>query len=245
MLLEHPNELLADRLAFRLGLGDTFQRCEEPPARIDVDQFDAEVAPERLDHLMALTLAHQPGVDVDAGQLLPDRLMDECCGHRRIDATRQPADHPIGADTLADRGDLFVDHRRHLPVVGDPGTFVEEPGHHRHAMGRVDHLGMELDTVDAAVVVLEHRHRRTGRGRGDREAVRGFGDAVEVAHPHVVFDRSVVGKQQRRTGAGHAGAAVLALHAAADDSAELSADQLGSVTDPEHRNTEVIDARVE
>ena len=104
---------------------------------------------------------------------------------------------------------------------------------------------MELHAVDAAFVVLQHRDRRAGRGRGDREAVGRLGDAVEVAHPHVVFRRGIVGQEQRRTGAGHAGAAVFALHAPPDDAAELLADQLGAVADAEHRHAEVVDRRIE
>ena len=35
------------------------------------------VAPEGLDDLIALAQPHQPGVDVDARQLVADRLVDQ------------------------------------------------------------------------------------------------------------------------------------------------------------------------
>ena len=60
-----------------------------------------------------------------------------------------------------------------------------------------------------------------------------------------MFDGCIVGQEQRRSGAGHPGASVLALHAPADDTAELLADQLGAVADAEHRNAQVVDRRIE
>ena len=245
VLLEHPDELFTDRLALGLGLGDTFERREKSFAGVDVDQFDTEVATERLDHLGALALAHQTGVDVDAGELVADRLVHERRRHRRIDPTGESADHPVGADTLADLGDLLVDHGRHLPVVRDAGALVEEPCHHRHPVRRVHHFGMELHAVDPAVVVLQHRHGGTRRGGCDRETLGHFGDAIEVAHPHVVLRWCIVWQQRRRAGSGHPRTPVLALHATTDDSAELLADQLRSVADPEHRHSQVVDRRIE
>ena len=47
------------------------------------------VAAERLDDLLALALAHQAGVDVDARQLVADRPVHERRGDRRVDAARQ------------------------------------------------------------------------------------------------------------------------------------------------------------
>ena len=117
---KHADELLADRLALRLRLGDAGQRVEEPVPRVDVDQLDAQVAPERLDHLIALALAHQPGVDVDARELVADRPVHQRRGHGGVDAAGQPADHPAVAHLRADQLDLLLDDRRHLPVGASP-----------------------------------------------------------------------------------------------------------------------------
>ena len=73
VLLEDADEQLADRLALRLRFGDAGEALEEAVAGVDVDQLDAHVAAERLDDLLALALAHQAGVDVDARELMPDR----------------------------------------------------------------------------------------------------------------------------------------------------------------------------
>ena len=49
---------------------------------------------------------HEPGVDEDAGELVPDGLVDERRGHGRVDAARQGAQHPVAAH--------LGPHRRHL-----------------------------------------------------------------------------------------------------------------------------------
>ena len=57
-LLEDADEQLADRLALVLGVGDAGEPLEEAVGRPHVDELDAAGAPERLDHLLALALAH-------------------------------------------------------------------------------------------------------------------------------------------------------------------------------------------
>ena len=51
VLLEHPDEQLADRLALLLRVGHARQPLEEAVAGVDVDELDALVAVERLDDL--------------------------------------------------------------------------------------------------------------------------------------------------------------------------------------------------
>ena len=113
LLLEHADELVADDLALLLGVLDAGQPGEEPLAGVDHDQVHAEVALERLPQELRLLLAHQAVVDVDAGQPIADRAMDERRRDGRIDAARQRADDlAVGAgrarvrvDPLADPGD--------------------------------------------------------------------------------------------------------------------------------------------
>ena len=52
---------------------------------------------------VGLVLAQQAVVDEHAGELVADRLVDQRCGHRRIDAARQAEDHLVAADLRADR----------------------------------------------------------------------------------------------------------------------------------------------
>src|SRR4051794_28431273 len=245
VLLEDAYEQLADRLALLLRLGDAGERFEEPVSGVDVDQLDAHVAPERLDDLLALALAHQPRVDVDARQLRADRAVHECSGDGGVDSAGQTADDAIRSDHLADVGDLVVDDRVHRPCRPAGGEIDHESAQDLHAVRRVDDFRMELDAPDLAVRIFERGHRRVGGGGRRHEALRHLDDGVEVAHPDVLL----MGQrgQQLTLVVGHRQPcpAILAAHTSADLTAELLSDQLGAVADPEDRDAELVDRRVE
>src|SRR3546814_9505861 len=78
---------------------------------------------ERLDHLPGLVLAQQAVVDADAGELLADRLVDQHCRHRGVDAAGEPADDPRLADLLADRLERLLAEGRHGPVAPAAADF--------------------------------------------------------------------------------------------------------------------------
>ena len=234
-------------IALRLASGSVrpAETGEEALAGVDVDQLDPHRAAERLGHLLALTLAHQAGVDVDARQLMTDRPVHERRGDRRVDAAGQRAEHPAVADLGSDAGDLLVDDRRHRPRRRAGRALVQEAAQHAHAVRRVHDLGVELHAVDPPPIVLQHGDRGVLGGRRGGETRRRLGDGVEVAHPHVVHVRRVVGQHLRRRRAPQLGPAVLAAHPPADGAAELLGDQLGAVADAEHGDPQLVDRRVE
>ena len=96
--------------------------------------------------------------------------------------------------------DQLLDDVGRGPVAREPGATVEEVLEHPLAEGRVHHLGVPLDAVEPALVVLERRDRRAGGGGGDRHPGGCLGDRVAVAHP----DRLVGGLavEQGRRGVG-------------------------------------------
>ena len=245
VLLEDADELVADRLALLLRLDDAMQSIEEAVGRIDVDQLDAHVATERLRHLGALAESHQPGVDVDAGQPMTNRPMDEGGGDGRVDATGQSTDRPPVSNLFLDPGDLLVGHRRHRPRLLASGALDEEATQYRHPVRRVDDFGMELHAVDAPPVVLQHDNRSVVRRRRGAEPRRRRRDRVEVAHPHVVDVRRLIRQHERLGRASQRRAPVLAAHSPSDLTSELEGDQLRSVADPEDRHPEVVDRRIE
>ena len=196
VLFEHPHEQLADDLSLGLGFGHTTQALEELRAGVDVDQFDAQIALERLDHLVALVLAHQTGVDVDTGELRADGLVHEGGRHRRIDTAGQTADDALVPHLLANEGHLLVDDRAHGPRRVAVGQIVEEPTQHVGSERRVHHLGVILNAPDTTIGVLEHGHRSVGSAGRGHESVGNPRDGVEVTHPHVLFGGDVAHQQR-------------------------------------------------
>ena len=69
-----------------LNQDDPFQRAKKRLARIHMDERDIVVIAEKPDDLLALIEAHQAVVDIDAGQLVTDGLMDQHGGDRRVHA---------------------------------------------------------------------------------------------------------------------------------------------------------------
>ena len=152
---------------FRSGSSTPASLRQEALLGVDVDQRDAELL-ERLDHLLGLVQPHQAVVDEDAGQLLPDRAVDQQRRDRGIDAAGEAADHPALADLGADRRDLLGDHRLRRPLLLAAGDLAQEAGQDLGPVGRVDDLGVELDPVEAAVGRLaggDRRARGSRRGR--------------------------------------------------------------------------------
>ena len=147
------------------------------------DERHLVVVAERGDDLLALVLAHHPVVDVHARELVADRLVHEQRRHRRVDPAGQAADHAPVADLLADSGDLLLDHRRRGPGHVAAADALQERLEHCVAVRRVDDLRVVLDAVQAAVDVLQRRHRRLGRRRERGEARRRLEHGVAVRHP--------------------------------------------------------------
>ena len=93
LLLEQPDELLADDAALELRLGHALEPRQEPVGGVDVDQRHLEVLAEGLHHPLGLVLAQQAVVDEHARQLVAHRAMHEQGRDGRIDAARKRADH--------------------------------------------------------------------------------------------------------------------------------------------------------
>ena len=243
-LLEDPDEQLADALALDLGVDHAGERLEEPIRRLHVDELDVELAAEGVLDLLALAFAHEPGVDVDAGQLVADGLVHEGGGHRGVDPARQRAEHPVGAHLGADARDLVLDDRDVRPRRGDLAGVVQEPREsswpcsvwatsgwnwtpkRRRVGSSIAATGTEA--VDAVT-------SKPGGARGHRDA---------VAHPDA--DRS--GSPSRSDEAPERTSSVRPYSPASerlDRAAEVLGEQLGAVADAEDRDPELVDARVE
>src|SRR5258708_19197500 len=119
LLLEDTNKLLADDLAFLLGVDHTREACQETLVRIDHDEWNMQVTAEGSDDLLAFTGPQAAGIDKDAGKLITYGAMHEPRHHRRIHAARESTDNTVLAGTLADLRDRVLYHG-----TGSPGRFA-------------------------------------------------------------------------------------------------------------------------
>ena len=174
-----------------------------------------------------------------------DRLVEEEGGHGGIDAAGEAADHAAPAHLVADAGDRLSAVGVHRPVAGEAADAEQEVLEQRSTDRGVDHLGVELEPVEAALLVGD---RGEGRGvaAGDRdEALGDRHDPVAVAHPDGRALAGIEDAREQRRGAVEAdlGAAVLALRGGLDPAAELGAHGLLAVADAEHGHAQLEHGR--
>ncbi len=243
-LLEHPDERLADDLALGFGVGDAGQAVEEPVLRLDVDEVDVEVAPERRLHVLGLAGAQQAVVDEHAGELVADGLVHQGRRHRRVDAPRQSADHFGIPDLAADGCHRLLDDRNPRPGRTGAAHVVQEVLENLLTARGVRHLRMKLHAAETPLRVLHGGDGRLRRGGGDRESGRSLDDRVAVAHPHVLALRKP-GEEPGSADDVERSLAVLGDVVARDAATQLMGDELVSVADSEHRDSRRQDPGVD
>ena len=192
-----------------------------------------------LDHLLGLVLAQQTVVDEHAGELIADRAVDERRGGRRVDASREAADHPSVADLGPHGSDLLVDHRGGRPALLEACDLAQEAVEDLGAVGRVDDLGVELDPVEAPLGTLAGGHRRAWAGGERDEARRRLEDAVAMAHPALLLMRQPGQQLSAAVGEDQRGAPELPRVGAFDPAAEDMDHRLHPVADAQHRDVEL------
>jgi hypothetical protein len=114
----------------------------------------------------------------------------------------------------------------------------QKGGEDLSAVRRVNHLGVELDAVEAAVDVLESGNRRFRRRGQSRETGRRLVDRVAMRHPARLIVRKP-GQQPAVLRHLEARAPELADRRALDAPAELEHHRLHAVADAEYRNPKI------
>jgi hypothetical protein len=112
--------------------------------------------------LVGLAGPHQAGVDEDARELVPHRLVHQRGGHGRVHSAAQRAQHSVRAHLGADGLDLLLDDGHMRPPRRAPAHVHQEVVEHLAAPVGVHHLGMELQTEEPPRRVVHGRHRRAG-----------------------------------------------------------------------------------
>ena len=133
------------RRRFSSGSADAGEPLQEPVAGVHHPQVDAQVAAEGLLHLVPLVQPEQSVIHEDAGQPVAHGTVHQHRRHRGVHPTGESADHPlVGADHLADAGDLGLDEVSRRPVGRAAADLEEEVVEDLAAPGRVGDFGMEL-----------------------------------------------------------------------------------------------------
>ena len=198
---------------------------------------NVEMPTKQRDDLLALALAHETVVDIDAGEPVADRLVDEHGRHGGINSARQAAEHPAIADLGADRGNGLAAKGPHGPVAAAAGDLVQEVGDQRRSVRCVVHLGVELQTIEAARLVGDDADGRVRRMADALEAIGQLGHTIAVAHPHGVAAPCPDPVEERGFGRRlDLRSAVFGMVAGLDRAAELHRHQLLAIADAEHRD---------
>jgi len=101
-------KLSADDLALLLRLADTGQQVEETVGSINIDKVCVKLLTENFDNLLALALAHETMVDMDAGELLADGLDKEGSNNGGVNAAGEGEQNLTVANLSADLFYLFI-----------------------------------------------------------------------------------------------------------------------------------------
>ena len=171
----------------------------------------------------------------------PKRLVQQHRRDRRIDAARQAANDAALADLAAQPRDRVVAEGRHAPIAAAARDLVREILDERRALRRVHDLGMEHQAIEFAAIVGDGGEGRALAGRDDAKAGRRLGDAVAMAHPHLLA--RALGPEALEEGAlaDHVdeGAAELAMVGRFDLAAQLRRHRHLPIADAEHGNAEL------
>ncbi len=127
-------------------------------------------------------------VDKNASQLITDRFVQKDTRHRRIDTARERADHLLVADLFTDARNCFLAIGGHGPIAGET-AHLDEVFEHLCAVRRVMHFGVELNSVETAGLIGNHRQWCVRRNADGLEPGGKLGDAVAVAHPDLFAAR--------------------------------------------------------
>ena len=246
VFLEDVDEQPPDRLALDLGVGHAGQRAQKKRAFIGMDQRDVVVVAEHGHDLLRLALAQKTVVDKDAGEPVPDRLVDQDGGHRAVHPARQAADHAArGADLVTDLRDSLCPVGAHGPVAAKARE-AHEIGQKPAPLRRVVHLGVELHGIEPARGVGDDGKGRVGRGAIDRKTRRDARDMVAMRHPDLLapFPKPAIKQvETRRRGADMGTTEFGGALAALDLSAQHLHHHLLAIADAQHRHAQREEAR--
>ena len=202
-------------------------------------ELDAEVPAKHPADDLRLAAAQQAIVDKDAGELLPDGLVEQGGGHAGINTPAQSENDPFRPNLVFDFLHRLVNEMPHGPMLAAAADAVDEIGNDFPPARSVDDLGMKLESEKSPVPVLDGGELRVVGGGHRLEAVRRRDQLVPVGIP----DLQGIGEVGEDGGEGvrdqECALALFAFASAGDLAAEHARHQLHAVTDAQDRDAEV------
>ena len=173
----------------------------------------------------------------------PDGAVTQRGDHRAVHTAREAAQHVTVPHLLLDLGDRAAQEALHAPAAFELRDAEEEVVDHPLAVGRMHHLGVELDQV-VGMDAVQRRRERAIRGVGDRDPVLAERlHLVAMAHPGAEALRHAC--EQRRALVDHErGRPVLGGLRLGDLPSHELRGRLEAVADPQQGFPQPVDARV-
>ena len=180
------DELAPDDLPLAFRVRHVLEASQKLIRPIQDAQIEMHLRGKRLLNLIAFTGPQHAVVHKHTGQLIADGFVRQHGGHGRIHAAAEGAEHAALADLLADLLHGGFDVGPHGPGGFTRADVVHEISQNLRPFDRMNHLGMELQAVDPALVVVPfHRRNRRIVGVRDRpESLRHTLDPIAVRHPN-------------------------------------------------------------
>lgn len=136
--------------------------------------------------LLTLIQTQATVIDEDGMEPIANGLLHELGGNGRVHTTADSTKDVVRlTDQFANAGDFLVHKLVHCPVLRNAADVRGEVLQKLHALGRVVHLGVELNGVDGLGLVSDTGEFGVGRGSNGMETLRELGELVTVGHPDV------------------------------------------------------------
>ena len=181
LLVEYVDKALTDDLTFLLRLTNTCQLTIELIFRVHANHVQAQML-IISQYVLKLVLAQQAMIHENTCQVLPDRLVQQDCRHRRVDTTRQCQDHLVVAQLRLQFSHSRLNERGRRPILGASAN-IQEIVQQLRAVNRMEHLRMELDTPRLLALYAISRVLDIVRAGHNPEILRQLGNGIPVRHP--------------------------------------------------------------
>ena len=243
-MFEDAHEFASDNFSLRLRIGHTFEEFQKTIGRIHVLEPDVKIFRENALHHFCLTRAQQAVVHKDAGELVADRLVQQCGHDGRVHPAAQPEHNLLVAHLPPHALARFLDERPHRPVHRAATDVEDKILQDLFPARGVRHFRMKLEAVKFSVGIFDRGESGILGMRGGAESSRQRRHLVAVAAPDIDLLADAVEEFRAIRYLEHA-RPVFAAFAEFHLPAEVVRHQLHPVANSQHRKAERKYFRIE